>query len=78
MKTKCSLEPNKLSFFICNLVEEMLAMVELFICMSWSSTMKVSKGKRRMMETQLYFTMQKYNLQKNPQKQTKIITFKIL
>jgi hypothetical protein len=31
------------------------------------------QGKRRIMETLKYFTMQKYNLQKNPLKETKIL-----
>jgi hypothetical protein len=35
--------------------------------------LKVSQGKRQIVETQKYFTMQKYNLQKNPLKVTKII-----
>jgi hypothetical protein len=33
----------------------------------------ILKGKRRILETLKYFTMQKYNLQNNPLKQTKIL-----
>jgi hypothetical protein len=36
-------------------------------------TKKYLKAKRRIMETQLYFTKQKCNLQKNPLKETKIL-----
>jgi hypothetical protein len=34
---------------------------------------KYLKANRRIMETRIYFTMQKYNLQKNPLKETKIL-----
>jgi hypothetical protein len=35
--------------------------------------LKVSQGKRRIMGIQIFFTMQKYNLQRNPLRETQIL-----